>query len=210
MKKTLIELAIKYKSDKHGHHDYCKYYQKHFEHLQDAPIRLVELGIGGYEYPDRGGSGLHMWSEFFANGHIFGVDIYDKSGLKFNNNVSIFKGGQDDPEFIDSLMKKTGPPDIIIDDASHMNRLTINAFTLLFPYLKKGGIYVIEDLESSWWADHGFDGDPNYKDLTAKSSINFLRCLVNDVNKKHLPADATFLPIESIHFYQNMAVIIKR
>lgn len=208
--KTLIELAIEYKSDKHGHHDYCRYYQKHFEHLMDAPIRMIELGIGGYEYPDRGGSGLRMWSDFFRNGHIFGVDLYDKSGLKFNQNVTVLKGSQDDPNFIQSLIIQCGPPDIIIDDASHMNRLTINSFTLLFPHLKKGGIYVIEDLESSFWKDHGFDGEPNYKDMTAKTSINFLRTLINDVNAKHLPHDAGFLPIESIHFYQNMAVIIKK
>lgn len=210
MKQNLIDLAIKHKSDKHNHHDYARYYQKHFEHLQDNSIRLIELGVGGYEYPDRGGSGLRMWSEFFTNGQIFGVDLYDKSGLKFNPNVTVLKGSQADEDFINSLIAQSGPPDIIIDDASHLNGLTIKSFALLFPHLKNGGIYVIEDLESSWWKDNGFDGEPNYKNMDAKTSINFLRTLTNDVNKKHLPADPSFLPIESIHFYQNMCVIIKR
>lgn len=208
--RNLIDLATKHKSDKHNHHDYARYYQKHFEHLQNEQITLIELGIGGYEYPDRGGSGLRMWSEFFIKGRIYGVDLYDKSGLKFNPNVTILKGSQADEQFIEALIQKSDAPDIIIDDASHLNGLTIKSFTLLFPHLKKGGIYVIEDLESSWWKDHGFDGEPDYKNLTAKTSINFLRTLINDVNKKHLPADPGFLPIESIHFYQNMCVIIKK
>lgn len=207
--RNLIDLAIKYKSDKHNHHDYARYYQKHFYHLQNKPIKLLELGIGGYEFPDRGGSGLRMWSDFFINGDIIGVDLYNKDGLKFNKNVFVFQGSQTDRTFLNILRYTFGPLDIIIDDASHMNGLTIESFKILFPHLKPGGIYVIEDLESSWWNEHGFDGEPDYEDFTAETTINFLRALINDVNQKHLPK-GEFYPIESIHFYQNMAVIIKR
>lgn len=210
MKKTMIELAIKHKSDKHGHHDYIRHYEKHLQHLRNAPITLIELGVGGYEFPDRGGSGLWIWGEYFERGKIFGIDIHDKSGVKIPSNAKILKGSQADREFLEKLISEIGNPDIIIDDASHMNDLTIQSFIILFPLLKKGGIYIIEDLESSFWNNHGFDGNPDYKDLTAKTSINFLRTLINDVNAKHLPADPGFLPIESIHFYQNMAIIHKK
>jgi demethylmacrocin O-methyltransferase len=206
---NLIELAIKHKSDKHGHHDYCRYYQRHFEHLKDKPIRVLELGVGGYEFKDRGGSGLRMWGEFFSNGQIFGLDLYDKSGIQLPANVTIFQGSQADDATINDIAHKCGDFDIIIDDASHINKLTIHSFTLLWPHLKRGGIYVIEDLESSWWNEHGFDGEPDYKDMAAKTSINYLRILINDVNAKHLPA-GNFLPIESMHFYQNICFIIKK
>jgi len=39
-----------------------------------------------------------------------------------------------------------GPFDIIIDDASHISPLSIRSFEILFKLLKRGGIYVIEDL----------------------------------------------------------------
>lgn len=210
MKPTLIDLAIRYKSDKHNHHNYCVYYDKHFSHLRDEKAVILELGVGGYEFPDRGGSGLRMWSDYFKNGKIYGIDLFDKSGIILPERTKLFKGSQNDSDFLASVISETGQPDIIIDDASHQNRLTIESFTILFPHLKKGGIYVVEDLESSWWREHGFDGEPNYNNMNAKTSINFLRYLINDVNAKHLPADPGFLPIESIHFYTNMAAIVKK
>lgn len=192
------------------HHNYSPYYERHFSSFKDKQITMLIAGVGGYEYPDRGGGDLRAFNDYFINGKIVGFDIHDKSGLKFPKRVSVYKGSENDAVFLNDLISKIGQPDIIINDASHMNRLCIESFTILFPHLKKGGIYVIEDLESSWWNSHGFDGQPDYKDMTFKSSINFLRTLINDVNAKHLPNDPSFLPIESIHFYQNICFIHKK
>lgn len=210
MKPTLIDLAIRYKSDKHNHHDYCRHYDKHFTHFRDKNIIVMELGVGGYEFPDRGGSGLRIWSDYFERAKIIGIDVFDKSKVVINPRTTIYQCSQVDKDGLRKIIAQEGTPTIIIDDASHMNGLTIESFRLLFPKLAPGGIYVIEDLESSWWNSHGFDGEPNYKDFSANTSINLLRDLINSVNAKHLPNDSEFLPIESIHFYQNMAIIHKK
>lgn len=209
--KSLTSLAVKHGSDKHGHHDYCRHYDKHFASLRNSPITLLELGIGGYKFPERGGSGLWMWSDYFEKGKIFGLDVYDKSQVKLPPRTRIFQGSQDDGDFLLTVMKEVGNPDIIIDDASHINTLTISSFLHLFPWLKSGGMYVIEDIESSWWNEHGFGGTPNVDDHLTVSSFNFVRdSLLLDVNAKHIPEYNAQFEIDSVCCYQNMVIITKK
>lgn len=208
--KTLQQLCIQHHSDKHNHHDYARHYDFHFRGLRGSSVSVLELGIGGYEFPDRGGSGLRVWSDYFQRGKIYGLDFYDKSGITLPPRTKIYQGSQDDGDFLLKVMSEIGRPDIIIDDASHMNSKTIQSFKHLFPWLRPGGIYVIEDIESSWWEDHGFDGDKNFKNMHSKTTVNFCRALVNEVNAKHIPDNLNPVPIDSIHFYQNMVVIIKK
>ena len=47
--------------------------------------------------------------------------------------------------------------DIIIDDGSHINEHVIRTFQYLFPKLKPGGIYVVEDTQTSYRQDYGGD-----------------------------------------------------
>lgn len=210
----LDNLFIKHGTDKSSlHHDYSKNYETHFEKFRGVNVKLLALGIGGYEFPDQGGGDLKAFSEYFyrKDSNIFGVDIYDKSGIKFPPNVKTFIGSQNDGNFLTKVMLELGEPHIIIDDASHQNKLTIESFKHLFPWLKSGGVYVIEDLESSWYEDYGFDGTKNFKDTNHPSTINFLRELLNVVNIKFLTHEAkAAFEIESIHFYQNIAFIIKK
>ena len=90
-----------------------------------------------------------MWHEYFPNSQIWGIDN-DAEGrcpTGFDEDRIIFRlGNQDDSEFLAKLAQEAGNFDIIIDDCSHISDLTIKSFEILFPYLKAGGIYVIEDL----------------------------------------------------------------
>lgn len=207
----LAKLAIKHGSDKHGHHDYARHYEKHFAHLENEPIVLLELGVGGYEFPERGGAGLRMWSDYFTKGKIYGIDWYDKSRVILPPRTKIFQGSQNDGDFLTRVLQESGNPDIIIDDASHVNTITIESFLHLFPWLKSGGLYVIEDIESSWWEDHGFDGCADYTNMMAKTTVNFARILINNVNAKHsgAPKEENY-GIESMHFYENLIIIVKK
>lgn len=206
----LNELAIKYGSDKSSkHHNYCEHYERHIGTFKHEPVLIYELGIGGYHYPDRGGAGLHMLSDYFENGRIIGIDIHKKE-LAVKSNVSIYQGSQADENFLMDVMRKEGRPNIVIDDASHNNGLTIKSFQLLFPILQPGGTYVIEDIESSWWKDHGFDGDPDVWNMESWTTINMLRTLVTAVNRKYIPQqEKPLAPIHSIHFYPNIVFIHK-
>ncbi|GAB4196600.1 MAG: hypothetical protein OHK0022_14290 [Roseiflexaceae bacterium] len=47
----------------------------------------------------------------------------------------------------------SGPLDLVIDDASHMYSPTKASFETLFPLLRPGGLYVIEDWAWAHWAE---------------------------------------------------------
>lgn len=206
---TLDQIANKHKTDKGSwHHGYCNNYEKHLAPLRDKPILLIEAGIGGYNRPGHGGAGLKMWAEYFSRGRVVGFDIHDK-GFLDGGNICTAIGSQNDRAFLEGLIEKVGRPDVFVDDASHMNALTIETFKIAFPLLKPGGIYIIEDIETSWWEEHGFDGCKDRHNLNAETTINFARRLLDCVNEKHLPSKAEY-PIESMHFYQNIVIFHKK
>ena len=56
-----------------------------------------------------------------------------------------------DEDELNEIVKEIGDsPDIIIDDASHAHSHQIMALIKLFPLLKDGGIYILEDLGTSF------------------------------------------------------------
>jgi cephalosporin hydroxylase len=155
--RTLDEMALDHGTDKSSkHHDFAIIYDGYFSKWKDeADIILVELGIGGYHYADRGDESLRMWREYFKKASIVGIDIHYKNRMNLPD-VYTFQGSQDDAAFLYDVIGKVGTPDIIIDDASHVNALTIQSFKILFQILSPGGYYVIEDAHTSYWKEKFF------------------------------------------------------
>jgi hypothetical protein len=54
----LTRLAIKHGTDKWGVHFYAPVYHALFAPLRDKPIRLLEIGVGGYRLAKVGGASL--------------------------------------------------------------------------------------------------------------------------------------------------------
>lgn len=124
---------------------YLDIYERYLSHLKDKPINFLEIGV-------RDGSSHRMWSDFFSDdSQIYGIDIDPRCKQSEKKNVKIFIGSQSSPEIIEEVATHAGGLfDAIIDDGSHINELTIKSFDLLFPYLKSGGVYIIEDLACSY------------------------------------------------------------
>lgn len=115
----------------------------------DKEIKLLEIGVY------KGGS-LLLWRDYFPQGTIVGVDIKLPSDFVPNDRIQLFEGSQVDVEFLSMVASKTAPEgfDIIIDDASHIGELTKRTFWHLFDnHLKPGGLYVVEDWGTGYWAD---------------------------------------------------------
>jgi len=178
--------------------------------LKFKRINLLEIGVGGYEDPHLGGNSLRMWKKYFPKGTIFSIDIYEKSSLE-EKRIKIFQGSQIDKEFLSSVLRVTGELDMIIDDGSHMNNHVIESFKILFPELKDGGIYVIEDTQTSYWKDYGGNSD-DLKDTC--TIMNFFKSLTDCLNHKEFIKPG-YIPtyydqnITSIHFYHNLIFIYK-
>jgi len=206
----LKKLAVINKTDKVNQHDYTTQYEKHFLKLRKKKLNILEIGVGGYEDSVSGGNSLRMWKHYFPNSTIYAIDIYDKSLLQ-EKRIRIFKGSQADGEFLNDIFKKIGSLDIIIDDGSHINEHIIASFKILFPLLNSGGIYVVEDIQTSYWPDYGGDS----KNLNNSSTaINFFRSLIDCLNheefmlQEHKPSyfDKN---ISALHFYHNLIFIYK-
>jgi hypothetical protein len=207
---TLDQIALQSKTDKASDgHNYTAVYQKYLEHLRPDPLLIFEIGVGGYQYPDRGGESLRMWERYFPAAKIVGVDIYPKNALGLDR-VHIEHGSQDNPDFLASLVAKYGAPDLIVDDASHVNQLTVRTFEILFPMLKPGGLYFCEDVHTSFWLrDYGGDPDPAnrsttvafFQELTAQLSHD---SLLAEFKRPNLAGYLDF-----IHFYRNLVIVKK-
>ncbi len=204
-------LAVRFGSDKWGGHWYTPHYQRHFGPLRDQRLKILEIGIGGYHLPDAGGASLAMWKHYFRRGLVYGLDIFDKSGLA-EPRLRPVKGSQSDAAFLDSLAREIGPLDIVVDDGSHLSSDILGSFTALFPHLRPGGIYVIEDLQTSYWP--GWEGDSDELNNPA-TAMGFVKTLVDGLNHAErvhaepYEPSATDRTITGIHLYHNIAFIEK-
>ena len=207
---NLSKIAEIHKTDKFGYHFYTPHYQNHFKKYKFNRNSVLEIGVGGYEDPFIGGNSLRMWKSYFPFSKIYALDIYDKSFLQ-ERRIKIFKGSQIDFGFLETITKEIGDIDLVIDDGSHINEHVIESFKYLFPKLKKGGIYVVEDTQTSYWNDYG--GDSSNFD-NKQTIYGFFKSLIDGLNNEEFIIEnyqKTYYDkhIISMHFYHNMIFIYK-
>ncbi|MDA3972326.1 MAG: hypothetical protein PF442_13350 [Desulfobulbaceae bacterium] len=207
---NLKKLARHCKTDKESKHFYTQHYHRHFGALRKKKMNVLEIGIGGYDRPGHGGKSLRMWKYYFPRSNIFGIDIYDKSGVD-ERRIKTFKGSQNKPSFLKDVVAQIGHLDIIIDDGSHVNEHVITSFKTLFPLLSDTGIYVIEDTQTSYWSDYGGNSE-NFNDMN--NMIGFFKSLVDGLNYEEYKIDNYYSSyfdehIVSISFYHNLIFIQK-
>jgi SAM-dependent methyltransferase len=208
--KDLSELAARFGSDKWGGRWYTPHYQKHFEPYRELPVKVLEIGIGGYDAIDAGGESLRMWKHYFRRGQIFGLDIFEKTGLE-ECRLRVVQGDQGDEAFLDSLGRELGPFDIIIDDGSHMSHHVLASFNALFQHVKPGGVYVVEDLATAYWPSWGGATDPSaqYK------SIEMIKNLLDGLHHSEQVRNGSDQPsmtestVTGVHVYHNLALVDK-
>lgn len=151
---NLTDLADKYGSDKGSKkHRYTELYHMLFQPHVDRSINFMEMGllIGGPEHgidADRKTTDLpsiRMWLEYFKQAQITGLDISDFSWFE-DERFSFVRCDMDTRKAIHVATAGLPRMDIIIDDASHASHHQQNAFVSLFPQMRSGGLYIIEDL----------------------------------------------------------------
>ncbi len=203
---NLSSIADFYKTDKYEH-GYTKVYEKYFDNIRDQKLKILEIGIAD-------GKSLLMWSDYFQNSTIIGIDIHkiDIQKKKLDrNNIKVHQGSQSDEKFIDEIISEYGSFDVIIDDGSHLKKDVIKSFHLLFPHLNDDGLYVVEDIQTSY--NHFFGGNP-FDLKYSNSHMNFFKHLTDRLNYQEI-ANPFYVgnkydaKITNISFYHNLVFVRK-
>ena len=129
------------------------------------------------------------------------------SGL---DNVTYICGRQEDFDVLDRATADNGPFDLIVDDASHIGRLTKASFQHLFSHLKPGGLYIFEDIAASVrftdWPDYApMTRPPDEGDRFPSYETGMIGVLIQLVDDAALGKN----DIASLTFYASMAVLTK-
>ena len=156
----LAELFNKYGSDK-DRNGYSHLYSILFDRIKDESLNVLEIGIGTMEpgaassmkgyMPDayKPGASLRAWNDYFKNSNIYGMDVQPDTQFT-ENRIQTFICDSTNKESVDTLMQNLDIKfDIIIDDGWHYDVAQMKTLANFFPYVKDGGLYVIEDIYPS-------------------------------------------------------------
>jgi len=132
-----------------GHrHPYTPVYSMLMAKYKNQPIRFAEIGVAG-------GASVNMWYNYFEKGNFY---FFDRDQSFLNNAESLV--GKEKCSFLlmdvtkaesvrDSLELTGGNLDILLDDSSHNPDDQYHIIREGLPFVKSGGMIIIEDVERS-------------------------------------------------------------
>ncbi len=187
----------------HKWNNYFDIYDRHFSRFRNKEVVLLEIGVS------QGGS-LQMWKEYFGDkAKIYGIDINPKCKKLEEKNIEILIGSQSDKEFLRTVKKSIPKIDILIDDGGHTMRQQIVSYKELFEHIKNDGIYLCEDLHTSYCL--GYGGGHKRQNTFIEYSKNFIDYLnAFHSEQKSLKVNSFTKSVDSLHYYDNILIIEKK
>ncbi len=192
-------------------HDYTRWYNCYLENKKEEKLNILEIGV-------EKGKSMYLWKKCFLNSKIYGIEINEKAiDKELIEGCKVFIGSQTDKVFLKKVCSLVPNGfDIIIDDGSHVTSDQVKTFKYLFKKLNKGGIYVIEDLQTSY--------RKRYKKGEYESTVDYLKDRIDDINcngrfkcnsfsriiKKGTRLKKYENTVEGISFHSGICFIFKR
>lgn len=222
---TITELANKYnnaKGTKHAEkHGYTVIYDELFGDWEYSHFNLLEIGL---LYPPDPFNSMRLWYEYFKNAKLYGFDIDDTQKYvehyKFQDRVKTFKVDQGVRNDLIKCMDEIGSEmHVIIDDASHIPRCQQISLGCLFPHLKSGGYYIIEDLHCIGISPGDYMGTYQWRDVSVgdvDSPRFFMReyYKTNKINAIHMQQEEVNYLKQNIewcrHYCADKMVVIRK
>ena len=215
-------LALKHGTDKASTaHGFAEIYERELPAPDtvstERPLRILEIGV-------ESGASLRMWRDWYTaeNGArraaVIGVDSNPAClGCK-EEGIDVILADASDAAFAEALGSASGPFDVVVDDGSHKCQDQVASFRALWPYVRAGGVYVVEDLHASYFPEYQVDLEAGVKEGVMDYLLKGLLDAVNGhgkdwaalgVNPEHVPGsyEAT---IESVRFYRHVCFVWKR
>jgi predicted O-methyltransferase YrrM len=156
----------KQQAEEGGGLDYLRLYEAFLENRRDNVKKVLEIGV-------LKGASLRVWEEYFPNALIFGIDINESAKRVASERIKIEILDQSDKEAVIQFAQQHGPFDIVIEDGSHRWEHQINNLKWLIPHVSRGGVYIVEDLQTSYNSDYGQDSQ--------KPAVQFALEIIEDV-----------------------------
>lgn len=134
-------------TDKILRHGYHRYLQPHLTSLcfswEKKGAALLEIGINT-------GKSLSMWTASMPGWFVYGMDIHKQ--VK-EPGITVFQADQSSIGDLHKVLASISHPvPIVNDDGSHVPQHQLLAFNVFFSsLLQPGGVYFIEDIETSYW-----------------------------------------------------------
>ena len=149
---------------------YFEVYETHLAKHRHLPILFLEIGV-------MDGGSLDMWRRYFGSeATIVGIDINPECASRVDPPNFVRIGSQADPIFLRDVIVEFGAPDVILDDGSHIGKHQRSSFDVLFPILKHGGLYIIEDTQTSYWPD--WEGGYKRKG----TAVEYIKQMIDDIH----------------------------
>ncbi len=183
---------------------YFDIYDRHFSRFRGRDVHVVEFGVS------QGGS-LQMWKHYFGpNSKIFGIDKHPDCKKLEEEQIEIFIGDQEDRRFLKTLAEKIPRIDILIDDGGHTMKQQRNTFEELFSYIDENGVYLCEDLHTSYWPKYG--GGYKKRGTFIEYSKNFIDYINawHSTKTNRLSVTEFTRTVHSLHYYDSVLVVEKR
>jgi cephalosporin hydroxylase len=188
----------------HKWQHYFEIYDRHFSRFRGKEIHLVEFGVF------HGGS-LQMWKHYFGDkAKIYGIDIDPRCKQLEEEQVEIIIGDQENRDFLRSLKDTIPKIDILIDDGGHTMKQQINTFEELFPAIDSRGVYLCEDLHTSYWEE--WEGGHKKEGTFIEYSKDFIDYIHawHSRNPYKFQVSEFTKTVHSLHYYDSILAIEKR
>ncbi len=154
-------------------HNYTEPYSQWLVRFRDLPIKFLEIGI-------RKGDSVRLWEQYFKKADLHFIDIKLDEDAYRSERSKYYLVDQEDPEQLRNFIRTTGGEfDVIIDDGGHTMNQQITSFVELFPHVKSKGVYIVEDLHTSYWVGGELH---SRKNPYAPTMVEFLKILIDKVN----------------------------
>jgi hypothetical protein len=177
---VLEVLGKQYGTDKLSH-GFLPFYESMMAPRKDTSVKFLEVGVFY-------GASIQMWDAYFTHpeSSIVGADWFEgKNGnlsqfpnpryvfsLPLSRKIRLAEIDQSRLDHLEAFVKgeQAESYDYILDDGSHLMRDQQITFITMFPLLKSGGVFIIEDLHTSFGG--GYDVETGK--MTTYTMVSFL------------------------------------
>ena len=116
---------------------------------------------------------MRVWREYFPNARILGIDDgrWQKNWSIPGGRAHVWLADQADRTAMARVLAEAdGPLDVVLDDGGHTMWQQQVSLACLLPGVRSGGLYVVEDLHSSFRPTIGYYEGRKYVQLYATGS----------------------------------------